>query len=193
MNSSSSGVLRQPFIANDPHVMGSAEQFYVDPVTAKRSEDARKAGYQQGFADGAKAAETAARRSAEMAAQRLRDAAHQAVAELSATTVMLIPELVDVAVAIAKHIVSEVPDQLSASLVERIGAALDLIDDEQLTVFVSPSDVGEVQAGFGAAPTLTVATDQSLAQGEARIEGQWTRADLTIPTAWRLVEEAIRG
>lgn len=193
MSSSSSGVLRQPSIADDPHVMGSAEQFYVDPVTAKRAEDARKAGYHQGFADGAKSAESAARRSAEMAAQRLRDAAHQAVADLSATTIMLVPGLVEAAVAIAKHMVAEVPEQLSASLVERISEALDLIDDEQLTVFVAPPDLGEVQAGFGAAPTLTVATDQSLEQGEARIEGQWTRADLTIPTAWRLVEEALRG
>ena len=35
MSSSSSGVLGQPFIATDPHVMGSTDAFYVDPVTAK--------------------------------------------------------------------------------------------------------------------------------------------------------------
>lgn len=193
MNSSSSGVLRQPFVANDPHVMGSAEQFYVDPVTAKRSEDARKAGYQQGFADGAKAAEAAAKRSAEAAAQRLRDAAAQAVSDLSSTTIDLVPALMDTAVAIARHLVASVPEELSASLVDRIGQALNSIDDDRITVHVSPVDQGEVQAGYAAAPTITLAVDPSLSAGEARIEGVWARADLTLPTAWKLIEESLHG
>jgi flagellar assembly protein FliH len=193
VNSSSSGVLRQPFIANDPHVMGSADTFYVDPVTAKRSEDARKAGYQQGFADGAKAAETAARRSAEVAAQRLRDAAAQVVAELASTTADLVPALMDTAIAIAHHLVASVPEELTASLVERLSAALDQIDDDRLVIHISPGDQGEVQAGFGAAPTVTLALDPTLGAGEARIEGTWARADLTLPAAWSLIEESLRG
>lgn len=193
MNSSSSGVLRQPFVADAPHVMGSTDTFYIDPVTAKRSEDARKAGYEQGFADGARAAETAARRSAEAAAQRLRDATAQAVADLSATTVELVPALVETALAIARHLVAAVPEELSTSLVARIGQALDQIDDERLTVHVSPIDQGEVQAGFGSAPSITLAVDPSLGAGEARIEGTWARADLTLPAAWALIEESLRG
>lgn len=193
MNSSSSGVLRQPLIAHDPHVMGSTDTFYIDPVTAKRSEDARKAGYQQGFADGARAAEIAARRSAEAAAQRLRDATAQAVADLSATTVELVPALIETALAIARNLVAAVPEELSASLVARIGQALDQIDDERLTVLVSPGDQGEVQAGFGSTPSITLAIDPSLGAGEARIEGTWARADLTLPAAWALIEESLRG
>lgn len=193
MNTSSSGVIRQPFLATDPHVMGSADGGFVDPTFIKRLDEARSAGYDQGFADGAKAAEAAARRSAEAATQRLRTAAHDAVAELAGTTVELVPQLLDVAIAIARHIVAEVPEQVSASLAERISAALGEIDDDELTVYVSPSDAGEVNAGFASVPTLQVEVDESLSPGEARLDGRWAHADLTLATAWSIIERSLHG
>jgi flagellar biosynthesis/type III secretory pathway protein FliH len=168
--------------------MGSADAGYVDPVFAKRLEEARASGYDQGFADGAKAAEAAARRSAEAAAARLRSGADEAVRALQATTIDLVPGLIDLAVRIARRIVAEVPEQLSASLVDRIASALTLIDDEGLTVFVSPGDVGEVSAGFATTPALTVVPDPALGQGEARVDGPWAHADLTLPIAWSIIE-----
>ncbi len=193
MSSSNSGVLRQPFLATDPHVMGSAEAGFLDPTFLKHIDEARSSGYDQGFADGAKAAEAAARRSAEAAEQRLRTATTDAVAHLASTTVDVVPQLLDVAIAIARNIVAEVPEQVSASLGDRIAAALTQIDDDQLTISVSPGDLGEVSAGFGTVPGLTVVPDETLGAGEALIDGVWAHADLTIPMAWAIVEEGLRG
>lgn len=192
VSSSNSGVLRQPFLGTEAHVIGSNDARYVDPHQAKRLDEAQRAGYDQGFADGAKAAEAAARRSADAAAQRLRTASQDAVGALVSTTVQLVPELVDLAIKVAKHIVDEVPEQVSASLESRIAAALGQIDDEHLVVFVSPIDVGEVSSGLATNPDVTMAVDESLRAGEARIDGQWVHADLTLDAAWSIVEGSLR-
>ena len=192
MSSSNSGVLRQPFLGTDARVIGSTDAGYVDPHQSKRLDEAQRAGYDQGFADGAKAAEAAARRSADAAAQRLRTASQDSVGALVSTTLQLVPELMDLAIRIAKHIVDEVPEQVSASLESRIAAALGQIDDEQLVVFVSPVDAGEVSSGVATNPNLTMQVDESLRPGEARIDGRWVHADLTLSTAWSMVEASLR-
>jgi flagellar biosynthesis/type III secretory pathway protein FliH len=193
VSSSNSGVLRQPFLGTEAQVIGSNDARYVDAHQSKRLDEAQRAGYDQGFADGAKAAEAAARRSADAAAQRLRTASQDAVGALVSTTVQLVPELMDLAIRIARHIVDEVPEQVSASLESRIAAALGQIDDEHLTVYVSPLDAGEVTAGFATNPHLTMEIDESLRPGEARIDGRWAHADLTLETAWSLVEASLHA
>jgi flagellar biosynthesis/type III secretory pathway protein FliH len=179
-------------MATEAQVIGSNDARYVDPHQSKRLDEAQRAGYDQGFADGAKAAESAARRSADAAAQRLRTASQDAVGALVSTTVQLVPELMDLAIRIARHIVDEVPEQVSASLESRIAAALGQIDDEHLTVYVSPFDAGEVTAGFATNPQITMAVDDALRPGEARIDGRWAHADLTLSAAWSIVEASLR-
>lgn len=191
MSSSSSGVLRQPSLGTEARVLGSSDDSFVDPYLAKRLDEARRAGHESGFADGARAAESAARRSADAAAQRLRTASQDAVGALVSTTMQLVPELVALAVEIARHIVDQVPEELTASLQTRIQAALAQIDDERLTLFVSPADAGELTAGLAGHPQLTVEMDDSLRPGDARIDGLWAHADLTLATAWSIVEASL--
>lgn len=192
-HSSNTGVLRQPFISTEAHIMGSRDRGYVDPVMRTRLDDSRAAGYEQGFADGARAAETGARRAAEAAQHRLQKAAETARAELAATNVQLVPELLDLAITIARHIVDEVPDQVRATLLDRIADALSQLDDDHLTVRVGPADLGEITAGVKGTNDVSVVPDPELGPGEARIEGTWCRADLTLPTAWGIVEESLRA
>jgi flagellar assembly protein FliH len=186
-------VIRGAFLATEAHVIGVADRDYVDPIMAVRLEDARQVGYEQGFADGAKATEAAARRSADSALERLRVGAEAARRDLAATSVELVPQLVETAVRIARMIVDEVPDQVRTSLVARIAEAIDQMDDPAMTVLVSPEDEGLVAPSLGSVVGLTTRTDPTIRPGDARIEGQWARADLTLETAWRLIEESLRG
>jgi flagellar biosynthesis/type III secretory pathway protein FliH len=174
-------------------VIGAADRGYIDPIMAVRIDDARQVGYKHGFADGAKATEAAARRSAEAALERLHAGAEAARRELATTSIELVPQLMDAALQIAKMIVEEIPDRVRTSLAGRIGAAIEQMDDPAMTVVINPDDEGLVAPALRTVTGVTVRTDPTVAAGDARIEGQWARADLTLGTAWRIVEESLRG
>lgn len=192
MTTSNSGVLRQPLLSTEAHVMGASEATYVDPIMASRLESARGAGYEQGFAEGARAAEAGARRSAELALARLQSGVAAVRDDLTTATAALVPGLIDLAVDIAKQIVDEVPDQVRSSMIARLTEAIDHLDDEALVLVVHPGDAGEVSVATADLPRISVRTDERLGTGEARVEGRWCRADLTLATAWQIVEGGVR-
>jgi flagellar biosynthesis/type III secretory pathway protein FliH len=192
VTTSNSGVLRQPLLSTEAHVMGASEATYVDPIMASRLEGARGAGYEQGFAEGARAAEAGARRSAELALARLQAGVATVRADLAPASAALVPGLIDLAVDIAKQIVDEVPDQVRASMIARLTEAIDHLDDDDLVLVIHPGDAAEVSMATDDLPGITVRTDDRLGTGEARIESRWCRADLTLGTAWQIVESGVR-
>jgi flagellar biosynthesis/type III secretory pathway protein FliH len=164
---------------------------YLDPAAVARVEEARELAYREGLAEGARKAEAAARRSAEAATARLRSGVEQARRDLQALSVENVPALVSLAVDIARKIVADVPGQVVDGLKARIEEALALLDDVDLVLAVSESDHHEVAPAFAGTPGLRIVVGPDLGTGDARIDGTWAHADLTLGTAWRLLAEEL--
>jgi flagellar biosynthesis/type III secretory pathway protein FliH len=99
--------------------------------------------------------------------------------------------LIAEAVAIAEFVVGRELSSDNESLIPRIEAALEALDDEPLTVHVAPQDVEVVGRALGANPTATVSADPELRPGEARVSGPWADADLTMRAAIETAREAL--
>jgi len=189
VTSSNSGVLRQPPVASNPLMLGLDHR--IDPVTATMIEEARAAAYEQGVTDGIKSAESAARHAADTAMERLRSAQAALIEDLLTVTADRVPGLMQLALSIARRIVDEIPEAVSESLASRIAEALTQIDDRTLVLRVNPEELAQIKPAFDGASAVTVIGDATLRAGDAVIDGTWAHADLTLTTAWAMVEESL--
>jgi flagellar biosynthesis/type III secretory pathway protein FliH len=183
-------VLRNPAISGTSHRLGSPSP---DPRAAALLDEARKEGYDQGFAAGAAAAEATIRRVETEAIARIERALTAASAGLRAELGAFGPELTRLAVQVARRLVAEVPETVASGLERRIGAALEALDDDDLVLRLNPDDAARLRTFTRRLEGATVETDPGLAPGDARLVGRWSRADLTMETAWRIVEEQVCG
>lgn len=183
-------VLRNPDLSETAHRLGTSA---VDPRLTACLEEARRAGYDEGFTAGAGAGEAITRKAEAEALARIERAVAAATGALRAELSAFCPELTRLAVRIARRLVAEVPEAVSAGLSARIAAALDQIDDEDLVIHLHPDDAARLRTLTHRLDGLTVQPDPDLSPGDARITGRWSRADLTLATAWGIVEEQVCG
>jgi hypothetical protein len=102
----------------------------------------------------------------------------------------LADHLVELAEALVEGVLGHLPDTATAGMLDRLRAALTVIDDGPLTVHVHPSTLELMQPALtmraGGHP-LTCRPDGALAPGEMVVEGPWAFAELTWP---RLLDAA---
>ena len=187
---SSNSVLRAPRVEGMATTLGSTP---LDTLTRSAISEARKAGYAEGHAAGKREAVLEARSALERATQLLDAAVASANRQISDAVRAHSPAVVDLAVDIAMRIVGDLPDDAGVRLHERITAALEQIDDEQLVIRVSPTDAGRIEELLATRTDVSVVRDATIEDGDALISGRWARADLRLTTAWDLVKDQLNG
>ncbi len=168
----------------------------LDPFTEGLLERETAAAYARGLADGAVRERERARSEAVDAAGRVLAGVEavgaSAAEQVHAVLVARAEEVTDLALAVAAAVLGREPHDGGTALAARVADALGQLDDPTLRVAVCPGDA-DVVAGAVAGSSVAVVADASLAPGEARLAGEWARADLTREAIWATVEAVLRA
>lgn len=185
-------ILHEPLLGPSARPMATIQPA-LDPALHSVVERAAQDAYQRGVADG----RAAGRRETRDEAERLATSVQQSLAELTrAVRSMRIEHAtgtVDLAMAIAAHVLDREPGDGGQALLQRVREWLSAIDDGPVQLTVSESDADVVTAMLTGRSDVDVVADRSLQQGEARLTGAWAHAELTRAARWLEVEEAIDG
>ena len=173
-----SSLLRQPTLEEVTHRLGSDSPEYIDPETKARLDQATEDGYRRGLIDGdtnARAALINERRNALAAVDHATSKALDEIhTSLTAATRQMLTLAFDLAEVIAGHTIGD-----GSVIAQRVEAALDEIDDDELTLAVSQHDQAAFESVYHNRLGLTIVADATLQPGEATIRGRWANADLT--------------
>lgn len=165
-------VLRQPAVAS----MDGRGRLVEEPV-----EDGHPRGYDEGF----EAGRESARQQLMSAANALQSALETCRQELRDEFEHQRVEIVQVAIGLAEFVLGHANHDGGKVLMERLGQALSLLDDQELTIAMSSVDL-PLADQIGASG-IVVVEDPALQPGEARVTGEWARADLTRRAALDLL------
>lgn len=185
-----SELLTRPTILTEPRPLGAPEPS-LDAFTQARVEEAAAAAYERGMTDGAAGARAEITAASARITAALQSACTSVTAELQGLRAAQATADVELALAIAETILGQEPSQGAGVLLERVRAALSRLDDPGLTVHIHPADAGTVAEALRTEAAVTVTHDSALAPGEARITGQWARAELTRDAAWETVRTVL--
>lgn len=137
--------------------------------------------FARGRAEGERAAQQATAAAAERAAQAMADAVSAVAVQLRADATARAADVVDVARRLAEAVLDHELTAGGTALLDRVRAAVDVLDHGPFTVHVAATDHGLLADHGHALPAGTsVEVDDRLAPGEARITGPWSGADLTL-------------
>ena len=185
-----SNLLRQPTLEPITHRLGSNTPEYIDPETKARLDQATEDGYRRGLIDGdtnARAALLNERRNALAAVNQATSRALEDIeASLTAATRQMLTLAFDLAEVIAGHTIGD-----GSVIAERIEAALDEIDDDEITLAVSQHEKTMFEDAHQTRLGLTVVADATLQPGEATIRGRWSNADLTRKGIREALEQSL--
>lgn len=182
-----SSVLRDFTMGTNGHVIGTDSPVF-DTVTDRIASVARSAGYDEGFAAGMQEVASTLAALEQETKNRVAQAIEGASAEMHERLSVANDNMFDLATAMARAIVGEFADEVRDALFDRVKEALAQLDDEGITVHLSPTDHPAIE------PLLphdvqTVANPNIL-PGDARIEGRWSKADVSLQTAWSMMLKA---
>ena len=186
-----SSVLRQPVVALERQAVAVPDPTDIDPVVRAHVEQATADAYEVGFREGMAAGRREAYAEADQLAVTIREAARDAAVRLAEARAARAGEVAELALAIAEQVIGHEPHDGGLVLVERLRAALEDLDDEPLRILVHPEDVAPVERGIVGARNVRVEADATLAPGEARVEGPWSRAELTFAGAMEIIREVL--
>ena len=185
--SSLNRVIRNATLAEAPQAYGHGAPVLVDEYMAEMIEQARAeafaAGRSEGFAAG--------RQDMAGAVERVEHAMANAVAELVHMRMASVHDAVDTAIEVAEFVLGRTPHDDGDSLVPRVEAALQQLDDEELTIAIHPQDWDAISTTVRLPNGVTVARDPGLRPGEARITGRWASAELTREAALSVAREVL--
>jgi flagellar biosynthesis/type III secretory pathway protein FliH len=167
-------VLRQPNVAS----FDARGQVVEEPI-----EDSHPRSYDEGF----EAGRESARQQLMSAANALQNALETCRQELRDEFEHQRVEMVQVAIGLAEFVLGHANHDGGKALMQRLGDALSMLDDQQLTISMSEVDIP--LAGQIDAAGIVVVADPDLAPGEARVVGDWARADLTRKAALDLLRD----
>jgi flagellar assembly protein FliH len=141
-------------------------------ITAER-EAAKREGYARGVADGrAEVAAELARVGGALTAALDHLHAELAAQRDAATAVDL--ELV---LGVVEAVLGVAPPAAATTVLDRVREAAAMLDDPSLEVRINPGDLAVI-AGAALDPRLELVGDDTVAPGEAEVNGTWGRADL---------------
>lgn len=179
--------MRQPVVGTERLTVRVPDPTDIDPVVRAHVEQATADAYEIGFREGMAAGRREAYTQADAIAEVIRDAARDAAARLAEARAARGAEVVELALAIAEQVIGHEPHDGGLVLIDRLQAALESLDDEPLRIMVHPEDAAAVERGVAGARHVRVEHDATLAPGEARVEGPWSRAELTFAGAMDVV------
>lgn len=183
--------MRQPALAERHLTVSVPDPLDIDPVVRASVEEATATAYERGFTDGMAVGRREAYAEAEQLAELIRGAAQDAAVRLAEARAARSAEVVELALAIAEQVIGHEPHDGGMVLLERLRSTLEQLDDEPLRVLVHPEDAPVVERGIVGARNVRVEPDVSLQPGEARVEGPWSRAELTFAGAMDMVREVL--
>lgn len=187
-----SRVLHGPALAGTARVVADVEPI-VDSVIRALLEQAEQEAYRRGHADGRKLGREEGRRdvgelsgAVSRATGELVDAVRSMRAEQAVGTVEL-------ATAIAAHVLDREPGDGGQALLRRVRQWLSEVDDRPVRLAVSSIDQAVMTAALGGDDDITVVVDPSLGAGEARFVGAWVSAELSRARQWDEVQAVLDG
>ncbi|MBD5805142.1 Flagellar assembly protein FliH [Azoarcus sp. Aa7] len=150
-------------------------------------DDARREGYEGGFAEGAEFAREQANRLGGLA-----DGLDTALKQLDQE---IADEIVALAIEVARQMVrrtlAENPEE---ALVETVRAALNQLPQAQVRIHVHPDDVALIRAYLAEQPTHLhhqIIEDESVTRGGCRLQAPASEIDATVETRWRRILEGL--
>ena len=187
----SNSVIRAAALAEAPVVIGEAGDQFMPAGMRAMLEAAKREARADGFRAGRESAVAEVHEAANAARQALSEIVEETRIRLDQAIAQRAPELVELAVEFAKHIVGEAAVDPGRSLAERLLAALEQIDDEDLQIRVNPDDFDQLEDLMP--PGVDLEADPRIGRGDAVASGRWSRADLTLERAWQLISGETRG
>lgn len=183
-----SRVVTAPTLGAGPRRLGAAPREELDPVVRATVEQARAEayarGHQDGYAEGRAETERASAERIAALGAAIEAALHRAAMEVRATGGATVAATIDLALAIAEHVVGREPHDGGAAISEQVRQALEELEDPAPTVCVHPGDTAVVTTALASHRAVAVEPDPTLRPGEARIRGDWARAELTYDAAF---------
>lgn len=187
-----SRVLHRPGMAAAPRVVAPVEPA-LDPVLRELVDRAAAAAYERGLVDGRHAGREDGRRELADLGSALTRSIGELVAAVRAMKVEQAHGTVELATAIAAHVLDREPGDGAQALLARIRAWLAEVDDRPLRVGVNPADAAVVAGALAGQDGVEVLPDPQLAVGEARLTGAWSAAELLRAARWEQVHAALAG
>ncbi|WP_018990293.1 flagellar assembly protein FliH [Aromatoleum toluclasticum] len=150
-------------------------------------DDARREGYEAGFAEGAELARQQANRLGELG-----DGLDTALKQLDQEVA---DEIVALAIEVARQMVrrtlAENPEE---ALIETVRAALNQLPQAQVRIHAHPDDIALIRSYLADQPTHLhhqIIEDDSLTRGGCRLQAPASEIDATVETRWRRILEGI--
>jgi flagellar biosynthesis/type III secretory pathway protein FliH len=182
-------VLRRPLLAHHARRLEAPEPGALpEEVRALLAREV-EAAHERGRAEGRREGRELARAELEMLGASVRQAIEEGLARLSAWREAEAARTVELALALARHVVGR-ESLTGAEVAERVRRALAEIDDGPLEVAVHPDQLETVGAALAGEP-VTIRPEVALELGEARVEGPWASAELTFEAAFEVLREAL--
>ncbi len=163
----------------------------LDEATRELLARAEADAYARGRADGAQDAADAARTAAAQAGAALDAALVATRQQVQETALARTQDVVDVGRRLAEVVLGHELQAGGAALVERVLAAVDVLDHGPFEVQVAPVDHDQL-AGCRLPGDTSLVADPTLQPGEARITGPWSQADLTLDAILDTLAEDVR-
>ncbi|MCB0990038.1 MAG: hypothetical protein KDB16_03595 [Acidimicrobiales bacterium] len=207
MNRRSGGVVRQGAFAipqpNKPNDVPQApsgprtvtqpgidELSRLDPRFAaqldERLDQARREGYDRGFAEGM----TRASDRIESLSNSISSSA-TALANLDDRSRRQATEaLIDLAIEIATRVMDRTPHDGGQALANRLQLELESLPSGPVTIDANPEDIALLAKALPGG-AIVVAADPTLKPGEAKLRGEWVMADMTREAGWKAVRRII--
>lgn len=150
-------------------------------------DDARREGYEVGFAEGAEYAREQANRLGGLA-----DGLDTALKQLDQEVA---DEIVALAIEVARQMVRRtLAENPEDALIETIRAALNQLPQAQVRIHVHPDDVVLIRTYLAEQPTHLhhqIIEDDSVTRGGCRLQAPASEIDATVETRWRRILEGL--
>lgn len=191
-----SRVLHGPALHGAPRAVADIEPS-LDPVVGAMVDRAAAEAYERGHRAGRVVGWSEGRDEVELLAQAVAKGTADLVAAVRSMRIEQATGTIDLATAIAAHVLDREPGDAGQALLERVRAWLCEVDDGPLELTVSEVDAEVVSSAVATmtdvtdAGPVTVVVDPRLGGGEARLSGPWSFAELTRAARWDEVQEAL--
>jgi flagellar biosynthesis/type III secretory pathway protein FliH len=169
-------VLRVPLDDGAPRVL-VGPRAVLDPATAAVLDRALAEATATAYREGEAAGRLAAVEDARAAAARLHEALGRILAQLDEGRREASRASLELAHLAATAVLDRTPPDDATQVLERVRAALDVLDEEPVQALVNPADAPGLAAG--ADRRIEVVPDPTVAQGDVRLQGRTCGAELT--------------
>lgn len=185
-----SRVLSRPTLGRTPHTVAPVAPSQ-DPVVQQLVAAAAEQAYQRGVAEGRAQGHAEGRATVGELAAALGAAIGDVTTAVRAMRIEQADGTVDLATAVAAHVLDREPADEGRALLARVRQWLTEIDDGPLQLAVSAADADVVAAAVADRDDISIVVADGLGQGEARLVGRWARAELTRAARWDEVRRVL--